>query len=772
MKLPVATYRLQFRNGMDFDRAASLVGYLETLGISHLYASPLFTATAGSSHGYDITDPNEIDPVLGGRQGLERLARALHERGMGLILDIVPNHMAFNAENPWLRDILRHGRDSRFVGHFDIDMESERLRLPWLEDHFETVLERDAAEVSEDPDGLVLVMAGLRVPLADGPEAEAAQNDPSAANIRALHAAQPWRLVSWRTEQDALTHRRFFNITGLVGVRVEDEAVFEDAHALLFELLDTGVVDGLRIDHVDGLADPDGYLDRLRARAPEVPIWVEKILTGDERLPAWPVEGTTGYEMTRRLGQLMMDAEGREAVDERYREVTRRHAPLADVLARAKRQILTEDLSAELWLLHRMLSDIAADDPVGVEFGPEALRHAIVEFVAAFPRYRTYMGPASVNPSDAALVRETAEAAAAENTHPGAIPFLAEVLLRQTPEAGRLRVRFQQVTGAVMAKSQEDTVFYREVPLLSANEVGGEPDDGALSPGAFAEFAMSRATDMPHALTLTSSHDTKRSEDARMRIAAITHAPEVFFAFHDMCAGLADTRIAPNLVWYLSQSALALAGERDAPGRLAAHVEKALREAKRVTFWSMPDSDVEEPARDYARLLAERFADPPEMVLPLLDIGDRLVLLQTALKLIQPGIPDIYQGTEIASYALTDPDNRQEIDFSLLAKAVAEEQVLTRPIDRAKLRLTRTLLALRRELPEFFLEADFKAVSADEEVTVFERRLGGRTLSLAFRLDGAAAPRPQKRIIWPPEGATGAEHWLSIFLDSPATPQD
>jgi len=348
MKLPVATYRLQFRGGMDFDRAASLVDYIEALGASHLYASPVFTATTGSGHGYDITDPNEIDPALGGREGLERLAAALRDRGMGLILDIVPNHMAFNAENPWLRDILRHGRESRYARHFDIDMESERLRLPWLEDHFESVVGGGDATVADDPDGPVLAIAGLRVPLRDCAELGPARDDPAPDRIRALHAAQPWRLVSWRTEQDALTHRRFFNITGLVGVRVEDEAVFEDTHRLLFELLESGTVDGIRIDHIDGLADPEGYLDRLRARAPDVPIWVEKILTGDERLPPWPIEGTTGYETGRRIGQLMMDAEGRAIVDARYREITSRHSPLTDVLSRAKRQILTEDLSAEL----------------------------------------------------------------------------------------------------------------------------------------------------------------------------------------------------------------------------------------------------------------------------------------------------------------------------------------------------------------------------------------------------------------------------------------
>jgi (1->4)-alpha-D-glucan 1-alpha-D-glucosylmutase len=310
---------------------------------------------------------------------------------MGLILDIVPNHMAFAPETPWLRDVLRHGASSRFARHFDLDMEAERLRLPWLADHFETVLAEGTIAVADDPDGPVLDLGGLRVPLADTPPLDAARRGPAPDTIRALHEAQPWRLVHWRTEQDALTHRRFFNVTGLVGVRVEDPQVFEDTHALILGLVRSGLIDGLRIDHVDGLADPAAYMSRLRTHLPDTPIWIEKILSDGEDLPAWPVEGTTGYEISRLIGRLLLDPVGRETIGQAYREATGRDAPVAQVFARAKRQILTEDLAAELWALHGMLRTLAAEDPVGVEFGPEALREAIIELVAAFTRYRTYM---------------------------------------------------------------------------------------------------------------------------------------------------------------------------------------------------------------------------------------------------------------------------------------------------------------------------------------------------------------------------------------------
>ncbi len=740
MRLPTATYRLQFRAGMDFGRAVALVPYLDALGVSHLYASPLFTATPGSSHGYDVTDPTEIDPVLGGRAGLERLSAALKARGMGLVLDIVPNHMAFAPQTPWLRDVLRRGEDSRFARHFDLDTGRERLRLPWLPDHFEVLA--DGMSVEEDPDGPVLVAGDLRVPLAATASLDAARRGASGDAIRRLHAEQPWRLVHWRTEQDALTHRRFFNVTGLVGVRVEDAQVFEDTHALLFDLVDGGIVDALRIDHVDGLADPADYLARLRARLPDTPIWVEKILSEGEDLPRWPIEGTTGYEVSRLIGRLVLDADGRDRIAAAYSEATGRDAPVLEVFARAKRQILTEDLAAELWSLHGMLGAIAAEDPVGVEWGPEALRQAIVELVAAFTRYRTYMGD-RVSEDDRRVISRAAEAAVAANPTPGAIPFLAEALMRDGPLPRALRVRFQQVTGAVIAKAQEDTAFYREVPLLSANEVGGEPDDGALAADAFHAAMAARARDWPRAMTLTSSHDTKRSEDARMRIAAVTHDPDAFLAFARVVEEEPGD-VGPNLRWYLAQTVLAMAGEPDLADRLELHVEKALREAKRSTFWSAPNSEVEDAARAFARRLAARFDPLPSALAPLLARSGRLILVQAALRLTLPGIPDIYQGTEIAAFALTDPDNRRPPDFDALAAGLADPARLSRDIDRRKLSLTARLLRLRRADPALFLDGGYEADGAS-----FLRRLGDRALRVDLRPDGGDVPPRPGTAIWP-----------------------
>ncbi|ROU03784.1 malto-oligosyltrehalose synthase [Histidinibacterium lentulum] len=758
MTLPTSCYRLQFRQGMDFDRAASLAPYLADLGVSHLYASPLFTAQTGSTHGYDVTDPGEIDPALGGREGLEHLSRELKEHGLGLILDIVPNHMAFSVETPWLRDILRHGTESRYAGHFDLDPAAGRIRLPWLPAPFEETL--PDLSVAEAGDGPVLDTGGLQVPLSATPSLDAARSGDPAA-LRRLHAEQPWRLVHWRTESDVISHRRFFSVTGLIGVRVEQAQVFEDVHALLFDLVASGIVTGVRIDHVDGLLDPSAYLAQLRARLPGTPIWVEKILSGTETLPRhWPVEGTTGYVASRALSRLLTDAGGLDRIAATYRAATGRTDDVEAVIRRARRQVMTEELAAELWTLQRLLGEIAAADPVGVEFGPETLREALLAFIAAFPRYRTYMTADDIAPADARLIRDTAARAEASLNAPGAVPFLAEVLTRPGADTARLRLRLQQVTGAAVAKSAEDTAFYREVRLLSANEVGGEPDDDPLGIAGFHRAMERRAELMPHGLTLTSSHDTKRSEDARMRIAAITREPEAFEAWFRICRGFAPERLNPNLVWYVAQTFLALQpGDGDLGERLAEHIVKALREAKSETFWTAPDLELEEAAQAFVRRLAQHFPRHAREVEPIIQASERLTLIQTALKLTIPGIPDIYQGCELASFSLTDPDNRRAVDFDRRRAALSGSAELS-SLDRMKLGLTHRVLLLRRDNPALFLSGDYRPLPAAGPVCAFERREGSRRLSVAVTLSGnrddlEAAVAPAETI-WP--APAEAEH--------------
>ena len=740
MRLPTATYRLQLREGMDFARATTLVPYLAELGVSHLYLAPIFTAAPGSTHGYDVTDPNEIEPALGGRAGFERLATACRGAGLGVVIDIVPNHTAFTVENPWLRDVLRHGRKSRYAEHFDIFWDAEgadgRLRLPWLGQPFADALATGEIAVADGRDGPVLDAGGLRVPLAGEPTDAARAGDADA--LAALHDAQPWRLASWHTESAAITHRRFFTVTGLIGMRVEDAAVFEDMHQLVFELVDAGLVQGLRLDHVDGLLDPTAYLARLRARLPDTPIWIEKILTGEERLrPDWPVEGTTGYVAARRFAQVLTNARGAASVTERFGEAVGETPDFRAELDTAKRQIVRHELPAELDQLTEMFREAAPD----TEFGREALRRALIEFIASFPRYRTYATTEAVEDEDAAIVRATAERAAEAVPEPGALPILAETLL--APEGGRLRLRLQQVTGAAIAKSQEDTAFYRFVALLSANEVGAEPDEPALAPAAFHAVMERRAADMPHGLSLASSHDTKRAEDARMRIAALSHHPDVFDA---LIATVPDD-VPPAWRWYIAQSAFAGLPGGDLSDRLEAHVEKAMREAKADTFWIAPDEGFESGVRRAARAAARALDPLPAALEPVAITAGGLSVAQAALKLTVPGIPDIYQGTEVGSFLLTDPDNRRPVDFDRLRRMV-EGPLGADGLDPVKLSLTRTMLALRAADPPLFLEGAYRPLAAPAGRLRFAREHGGRGIAVTVSLDGT--PLDAVGVHWPP----------------------
>ena len=718
MQLPSSLYRLQFRAGMDFARAERLVPYLDRLGVGALYASPLFTAQTGSTHGYDVVRQDEVDPALGGREGLESLSAALRERGMGLVLDIVPNHMAFTVENLWLRDVLRHGEGSRYHGHFDW-LAPGRIRLPWLPAPFAEIAEE--FRVEDGADGPELVRGGLRVPLAPGTET---------LPVEEMHEAQPWQLAFWRTEADAITHRRFFNVTSLIGVPVEKPEVFDDVHALTLDLVREGTVTGIRIDHVDGLADPGAYLQKLRnAVGLDVPIWVEKILTGSEEPPAdWPIEGTTGYVAARAIGQVLTDPEGHAAITDDWRAFTGREESFAEALDAAKRQIVRNDLSAELWQLQHFADELMQ----GSEHGPEAIRQALISYVVAFPRYRTY------GQADADVIRETA--AKASEDAPAAAD-LGEALLR--PEGADMLARLQQVTGAAIAKAQEDTAFYRWSPLLSANEVGAEPDEPTADVEGFHAFMQRRVEIMPRAITLTSSHDTKRSEDSRARLIAATHAVPAWRAFLEDAPDPGG--LVPDAAWHGLQSALALPpGETDRADRLSDHLVKAMREAKMVTFHADPSEEAEAPVPLYAAALAAM----PEAPEPLPRLAVRLSLIQAALKLTVPGLPDIYQGCEALHYGLTDPDNRRAPDWDrlsdLLARADDFEGGADDP-DLAKMAMTAALLRLRREMPDAFLE-DYRPIDAPEGVIAFSR--GDRIhVAVAIR-PPAAAPVLPGSVVW------------------------
>lgn len=731
--IPSATYRIQFRNGMTFDRVVALIPYFRDLGISHLYASPVFTATTDSTHGYDVTDPNEIDPAIGGRDGFNRMAAALRQAGMGLILDIVPNHMSTSLENRWWRDVIEHGKQSRYARYFDIDW-SRPLTLPFLGDTFEAELEKGAIRLHRDSvtNKAALVYYDTAYPLNPGTWDEN-------KSIAELHEAQSWRLMSWREAPKQLSWRRFFEITGLVGVRVEDEQVFHDTHRLILELVHDGTVDGLRIDHIDGLADPLGYLQRLRqATGPDCYITVEKILAKGEQLPAeWPVSGTTGYEFIASLAEVLVDDASLERLEYVHNETLGVTVDRQNALRDAKGLMTDRNFEGEFTTLLNLARDLAQHN--GVEIQTDDIHHALRELLIAFPVYRTYGTAEGLTPSDVTLLSRVV---ASVNASEPALSLIVRILTADLPERDRdsatlFRTRFQQLTGPLMAKSVEDTLFFRHNLELALNEVGADPTPRAFSLSRFHQEMRIRLARQPDALLGTSTHDTKRGEDARARLYTLTEAPEQWGENLARWRQMNQTHVrflndgtAPNAAdtWMIYQ---ALAGvwpatlspdDRDGlqtlEARFLGFIEKALREAKQRTDWIDSNESYENVVMDYVRHLLSPdntlfLHDFSETLQPFVRAGLMNSLSQTVIKLTAPGVPDIYQGSEALNFSLVDPDNRREPDFAALVQnlSTANSTVFNDEQGwrdgRVKQYVTATLLRLRPHYPALFRYGDW-----------------------------------------------------------------
>ncbi|MGU3798973.1 malto-oligosyltrehalose synthase [Enterobacter hormaechei] len=749
--IPSSTYRIQFRNGMTFDRVVDLIPYMKDLGISHLYASPVFTATTESTHGYDVTDPNEIDPAIGGREGFDRMAAALKQAGMGLILDIVPNHMSTSLENRWWRDVIEHGRQSRYAAYFDIDW-SRPLTLPFLGDTFEAELERGAITLKRDSvtNSAALVYYDTAYPLNPGTYVES-------KSIAEIHAAQSWRLMSWREAPKQLSWRRFFEITGLVGVRVEDEAVFADTHRLILELVHAGTVDGLRIDHVDGLADPLGYLQRLRAATgPDCYITVEKILAKGEQLPPeWPVSGTTGYEFIASLAEVLVDDTNLARLETLHDETLGTIVDRQAELRKAKGLMTDRNFEGEFTTLLKIASELAGHNGADVEH--EDIRHALRELLIAFPVYRTYGTAEGLTPSDVALLSRVV---ASVNTSEPALSLIVRILTGDVPEhdqalASFFRTRFQQLTGPLMAKSVEDTLFFRHNLELALNEVGADPTPRAFSLSRFHQEMRIRLARQPDALLGTSTHDTKRGEDARARLYTLTEAPDLWSENLARWRQMNQTHVrflndgtAPNAAdtWMIFQ---ALAGvwpatlspdDRDGlkslEARFLGFIEKALREAKQRTDWIDSNEGYESVVLDYVRHLLSPdntlfLHDFSAALQPFIRAGLMNSLSQTVIKLTAPGVPDIYQGSEGLNFSLVDPDNRREPDFTALAENLSTaDATLFNDAQRwrdgsVKQYVTATLLRLRPHYPALFRYGDWLPLKVsgerEEKLIVYAR---------------------------------------------------
>lgn len=731
--VPISTYRLQLHHDFDFDAAAEVAPYLSSLGVTHAYVSPVLAANPGSMHGYDVVDHAQIAPDLGGRQGLDRLVAALHAHGLGLVVDVVPNHMAVPTpewRNAALWSVLRDGPLSPYAPWFDVDwsVEQAALLMPVLGQRIGQVLE--AGELTVDPSGgrggdePVLRYFDHELPLRPGTEA---------LPIAQLVDRQWYRLAHWRVGDQEVNYRRFFDIDTLAALRQEDAQVFEASHRLLVDLVRSGAVDGLRIDHPDGLADPRQYLARLAEHTDNAWVVVEKILEPDEHLPDdWMCSGTTGYDALRLVNGVFHDGAGAQALTALAQEIADEREDWLTCARDAKREIVEGGQYAEVHRLVDLLVDICGRDPALRDHTRRDLHDCVVEILVSFDRYRAYVVPGE--PADEVATEavdaatDQARTALPEDQH-DALDLVRDLLLGRAvgdaalldDDAVRRRAelvtRFQQTCGPVMAKGVEDTASYRWVRLVSLNEVGGDPGRIGLSPEELHAFAADALRHHPTGQTTLSTHDTKRSEDVRARIAVLSELPdewaELVRGLHDASASYRSPEVDGRLellVWQTVAGTWPISEER-----LTAYVEKVVREAKLHTSWTNPDAGYETAVRDFVVGLV---ADPQvERTLRAwtahTSAAVRAVTLgQKLLQLVLPGVPDVFQGCEGVALTLVDPDNRQAVDHVQRAESLRRvESSDVGPgteldLDDAKLLVTARALRLRREHPEWFVGPD------------------------------------------------------------------
>ncbi|MEU5276275.1 malto-oligosyltrehalose synthase [Streptomyces asoensis] len=716
---PTATYRLQLQPRFPFRAAAAAVPYLASLGVSHLHLSPVLEAVPGSLHGYDVVDPTRVRAELGGEEGLRALSHTAREHGLGLVVDIVPNHMAMAPRhNHALWEVLREGPRSPYARWFDIDWEARggQVLLPVLGGPLGAELEHLRV------DGDVLRYHDHVFPLREGT---------GELPLLRLLDAQWYRPVWWRLARTELNYRRFFSISELIGVRVEDPEVFEATHGTVLRLLHEGVVDGLRVDHPDGLADPDAYLDRLHTVSGGRWTVVEKILADGERLPdSWPVAGTTGYDALRHVDGLFTDPAGAGELLAHYRRFaapqTDRGGDWAATVRRAAYGVLTHELAAETDRLTRVASRVcaASEDPALRDRAPWALRTALRELLVRLEVYRPY-----TSGDPALIVTEEAAAGAREAfTVPeeaGAVDVVRGLVLGGEGAAGaEFRARFAQTSSALRAKSVEDTAFYRYTPLLAANEVGGDPGAPGVSPAGFHAYCARVQRDWPLGGTVVSTHDTKRSADVRAALAVLTECPQRWADVLEKVTHAEEGGPDGQLAWAAWQTVFGLGPAR--PERVLEAVLKHAREAGLYTSWTEQEPPYEEAVAAF--VTAGPCGVPGERVAALrgeLEPYIRANVLGTALvHLTMPGVPDVYQGTEGEYRALVDPDNRRPAGFP--PESPGEKDAVTS-----------AALRLRRRLPEVFgASATYEPLAAEgaaaDHCAAFVR--SGRVVTAVTRL--------------------------------------
>ena len=905
VRIPTATYRLQFNKNFTFRQAREIVTYLHHLGISDAYASPYFQAGAESLHGYDITDHNKFNAAIGSREDYDAWVAELHAHGMGQIADFVPNHMGINdPQNVWWQDVLENGASSLYAPYFDIDWRPlktdlhDKVLLPILGDQYGRVLERGELRVRFDGGSFSLTYFDHVFPIAPGtyryilelalenlaefreedfyaefqsiltaleylprrtetdPErikerarekeiikkrlerrcAEAPQvqrgiekavetinghiGDPrSFDRLDELLNAQSYRLAFWRVAAEEINYRRFFDVNDLAAIRVELPEVFDAAHKLLFELVASGAVTGLRIDHPDGLYRPLEYFEKLQmrcAKALRVPLpkdgraiylIVEKILTGDEQLPQnWPVHGTTGYDFANQVAGVLVDHNAEGAISKIFKRFIGHSLHFGHLVYAKKRLVMRISLANEVNVLGTMVDRLSEQNRWFRDYTLEALARAVRETIACFPVYRTYLEPGKpVSEEDRAVIERAVAAAKRRNPaiEESVFNFLRDLLLFRFPENldeeqraahAEFVLKFQQFTGPITAKGLEDTVFYIYNRLAALNEVGGEPQLFGLSVETFHQRNLRRQRDWPASLLATSTHDSKRSEDVRARMLAISEIPPLWGrslqkwrTTNRRFKKQIDDAEAPDAdEEYLLYQTLLGTWPVDLDGapvpsvgpefiaRIQRYMAKALKEAKLNTSWIQPNENWDDAMQEFVARILE--AGPRNKFLPaflpvaaeIARLGAINSLAQTAIKLTAPGVPDIYQGTEIWDDSLVDPDNRRPIDYARrremltqIENVPANELMQCWPDGRIKMRLTQRLLHLRRENPELFREGIYEPINfggafADCAIG-FVRRHRDRAIIVIV-------PRLSSRVGFPPIG----DRWQDTHVVLPA----
>ena len=911
MRVPIATYRLQFRPEFCFASAQKILPYLAELGISDIYASPILKARSGSIHGYDVVDTNQINPELGTEAEFEALMVQLQEREMGWVQDIVPNHMAYDSQNQFLMDVLVHGQDSEYCEFFDIDWEHPyedirgKVLTPMMGYFYGQCLENGEIKLSYDERGLSVNYYGLKIPLRIESYASFLNQDfvrlsrslgrshPDAIKILGilyivknipsetagierkeqaefvkgllwelyndnqkvkgfidqnlkrfngevgkpesfdlledLLGEQFFRLSFWKVGAEELNYRRFFTVNELICLRIEDAQVFEKTHALIDRLVGSGKLTGLRIDHIDGLYAPTEYLERLRAKMGDIYIVAEKILELGEELPSsWKLQGTSGYDFLNHVNSIFCQKENENAFTDLYERLTGLRPVYEEMLADKKRLIAETNLVGDVNNLAHLLKRIAGGYRYGRDFTLEGLRKAILEVLVQFPIYCTYIDREGVSDRARGYLQE-----AIEKTKSQIPQLLNEInLIEKFPlleydewlsESERERwlhfsMRFQQFSGPLMAKGIEDTLFYVYNRLVSLNEVGGHPDRFGLAVSEFHEYNQKKLADWPHAMNATSTHDTKRSEDTRLRINVLSEMPEEWEqqvkSWREMNRDkktVVGKRSIPdrNDEYFLYQNMLGAFPEAVLPlrcqvelkneglegidteeytefvGRIKDYVIKAVREAKVHTAWLRADTEYEEGFVAFVDQILNP-GEENEFLSSFRAFQQRLAvygsfnsLSQTLLKIASPGVPDFYQGTELWDLSLVDPDNRRPVNYddrlSFLQEikrrcqtgmmSLISDLKATRADGRMKLfSIARALEARKQYLP-VFQEGDYLPLQVSGQyanhIVAFARHYQGKTAI-------AVAPRLLARVIGPEQYPLGTEVWGDTRLEIPA----